>query len=637
MNSAGNNNVGAGPPADQSGNPTDVGGGVPPISGAFEGTPDFSSGDPGFGPNINDAVAALTDPLFGMQTAMNQAGLGNQLPTGIDPSQFQGGQQTAGGPATSFQSNQSAQQSPFGNDPGIQAIAKALMPQKDQSRVPQGPTWLQPQAPHPGPSAGPGQTDILSGSQHEGGYGLDQKTPAQQVQSRYPQPPPPTPMPRPRPESAPQFPFPQPRPAGAPQPEQFGPPNLDAPTPVRTVTLPASQTPGAAPPATAPPSAPPAAAPAQQQSPQNPIQAIFNALGIPPGVASTLAHIIRQVGPAYSGGPLPGRQIPLPQTPGSTPVRRPEETGTPGTPSDAQNFIASRGGHSAGEGAPNLNPEFADRVKKAAEAYEAETGKRAEFTEMGRSHERQAEYYEEYKHGGGISAPPYHSRHEKGNAVDVPHGDFQNWMHRNASRFGIQDLSNTSARADRNHFQMDPNFAGGSGGDEQPKQTTTDPGRYARALIERESSGNPRERTGSNRGLIQFGPQEERKYMHDIPPSQRHQRWAQLIGLQRESVDHTNILRRALGRDPTPAELYLTHQQGRGGGPALLTADANTPAWQVLRQFYRSDAIAQKAIKGNIPSDNPLRYIPVWQITAGQFRNMWNDQFTREYSMRNAG
>ena len=38
----------------------------------------------------------------------------------------------------------------------------------------------------------------------------------------------------------------------------------------------------------------------------------------------------------------------------------------------------------------------------------------------------------------------------------------------------------------------------------------------------------------------------------------------------RLTLDNRNSLRAALGRDPTPGELYLAHQQGAGGAAALL-------------------------------------------------------------------
>ncbi len=153
-----------------------------------------------------------------------------------------------------------------------------------------------------------------------------------------------------------------------------------------------------------------------------------------------------------------------------------------------------------------------------------------------------------------------------------------------------------------------------------------DPGYVAR-LFQIESGGNPNAVTGSNRGLGQFGPQEEAKY--GLSDANRADPAAQSAAVHREAIDHATALRKALGRDPTPGEQYLTHQQGIAGGPALLTADPGTPAWQALRPFYKSDAMARLAITGNIPGDHPLRGQDADKITAGDFRNLWVNKFER--------
>lgn len=125
----------------------------------------------------------------------------------------------------------------------------------------------------------------------------------------------------------------------------------------------------------------------------------------------------------------------------------------PGGGTQAQNFITQRGGHTAGAGAPQLDPQFASRVQQAAQAYEAETGQRATFGETGRSHEQQAEYYRRFRSGqGGRAAPPGQSRHEKGLAIDITEPRFQAWMHRNAWKFGLEGLP--PSLDDPNHFQM---------------------------------------------------------------------------------------------------------------------------------------------------------------------------------------
>jgi hypothetical protein len=144
-----------------------------------------------------------------------------------------------------------------------------------------------------------------------------------------------------------------------------------------------------------------------------------------------------------------------------------------------------------------------------------------------------------------------------------------------------------------------------------------------------ESNYSPGARTGSNRGLGQFGPQEERLY--GLNDSNRHLPEAQARALHREYQHHLPILRQALGREPQPWESYFTHQQGIGGGPALLRAHPGAPAWRVLTQFY-SSAKAKQAIEGNTLANHPLKRVPVEERTVEQFRQMWRDRFNREYN-----
>lgn len=150
---------------------------------------------------------------------------------------------------------------------------------------------------------------------------------------------------------------------------------------------------------------------------------------------------------------------------------------------------------------------------------------------------------------------------------------------------------------------------------------------YVARLFQIESGGNPNAVTGSNRGLAQMGPAEEARY--GITNANRADPAVQATATMREKAEHDAALRRALGRDPSPGESYLTHQQGIAGGPALLGADPSIPAWQAIRPFYKSDAMARLAITGNVPSDHPLYRQDADKITAGDFRNLWVKKFER--------
>ena len=149
---------------------------------------------------------------------------------------------------------------------------------------------------------------------------------------------------------------------------------------------------------------------------------------------------------------------------------------------------------------------------------------------------------------------------------------------------------------------------------------------YTNRLFHIESGNDPNvPATGSNRGLGQFSPDLERKY--GITDANRTSRAAQTSAVNQEAAEHYQMLSNKLGRPPTAAEMYLSHQQGQAGGPALLTASPDQPAWMAIRPYYGSDHMAQRAIGGNVPAGSPLSYVPSSQITAGDFRDMWSAKF----------
>jgi hypothetical protein len=127
------------------------------------------------------------------------------------------------------------------------------------------------------------------------------------------------------------------------------------------------------------------------------------------------------------------------------------------------------------------------------------------------------------------------------------------------------------------------------------------------------------------RGLFQFGPDQERRYgITDwTDRSQQERAFGQHVGWLSGQME------RRLGRPATDGELYLAHQQGIAGAPALLNAEAGTPAWRAIRRFYRSDAMAQRAVLGNIPRGHRLSRLPVDEISAADFAGMWTDRLDR--------
>jgi hypothetical protein len=84
---------------------------------------------------------------------------------------------------------------------------------------------------------------------------------------------------------------------------------------------------------------------------------------------------------------------------------------------------------------------------------------------------------------------------------------------------------------------------------------------------------------------------------------------------------NTQALTETLGRAPTPAEVYLAHQQGLGGAKALLSADPNMSAVDALRRAYNGDFVtATAAIVNNGGNAN---------MTAGEFVEKWNTKVAR--------
>lgn len=145
-------------------------------------------------------------------------------------------------------------------------------------------------------------------------------------------------------------------------------------------------------------------------------------------------------------------------------VRASIATGGGGTYESDMSFLRARGGHDARssnqEGA--LHPEMAARLAAAGRSYEQLTGKRANYGEMFRDRARQAEYYARYRSGrGGLAAPPGRSRHEGGEATDVPRGGFLDYLHRGGgAQHGLGFLKGSAFIKDPVHVQMERGFKG---------------------------------------------------------------------------------------------------------------------------------------------------------------------------------
>ena len=123
-----------------------------------------------------------------------------------------------------------------------------------------------------------------------------------------------------------------------------------------------------------------------------------------------------------------------------------------------------------------------------------------------------------------------------------------------------------------------------------------------------ESRGNPNASNPSGAdGLMQFMPGTAAAYglRHGVDTRDASKSIDAAARLARDNAAH---FRKTLGREPTPGEIYLMHQQGAGGATKLL----RNPAARAV------DVVGAKAVEQN--GGDP-------SMTAGQFADMWLSKF----------
>jgi len=140
-----------------------------------------------------------------------------------------------------------------------------------------------------------------------------------------------------------------------------------------------------------------------------------------------------------------------------------------------------------------------------------------------------------------------------------------------------------------------------------------------RKIIQIESSGRPNERTGSYRGLMQLSPEEFAKYggrgnIYD--PEQN------IAAGVRKIVAEANQFRQRYGREPTPQDIYMVHQQGPSGYAAHMANPSGT-AWENIKSFYSSPERAKEAIWGNIPDTLKPRFGSVENVKSSDLTGIY--------------
>jgi len=132
------------------------------------------------------------------------------------------------------------------------------------------------------------------------------------------------------------------------------------------------------------------------------------------------------------------------------------------------------------------------------------------------------------------------------------------------------------------------------------------PSGYLARTMQIESGGdtNARNPNSSAKGPFQFIDSTASAYGLEDPFDLE----ASADAAARLARDNAAILREALGREPTAAELYLAHQQG-GGGARKLLANMDAPATSV---------VGEEAVKLNAGDPN---------MTAGDFASLWLNKY----------
>jgi hypothetical protein len=133
------------------------------------------------------------------------------------------------------------------------------------------------------------------------------------------------------------------------------------------------------------------------------------------------------------------------------------------------------------------------------------------------------------------------------------------------------------------------------------------PADYLMRSAQIESGMNPAAQNpnSSAGGLFQFIDPTWNQYGRGAPKSDA---TANTDAMARFTVDNRNRFRTTFGRDPSPGEMYLMHQQGAGGAINLLR-NPGAPA---------SSVVGDKAIALNAGQPG---------MTAGDFANLWTKKF----------
>lgn len=141
-----------------------------------------------------------------------------------------------------------------------------------------------------------------------------------------------------------------------------------------------------------------------------------------------------------------------------------------------------------------------------------------------------------------------------------------------------------------------------------------------------ESGGDPSmpENAGHNAGLMQLSPD----IVQQFGGGDRMNAYDASKITAREYASFQKQFTAQFGRPATDAELYLMHQQGAGGLPALVK-NPSAVAWQVLLPFYQKykdpAAMAKSAVWDNMMPEMRAKFPGgVNTVTSADFVTQWN-------------
>ena len=144
-------------------------------------------------------------------------------------------------------------------------------------------------------------------------------------------------------------------------------------------------------------------------------------------------------------------------------------------------------------------------------------------------------------------------------------------------------------------------------------------------IKEVESSGNPDKVKGSYKGLYQLDDKEFRKYGGTgsiFDPEQN------TLAAGAKMIDENQRVQDKLGRELSPVEQYMVHQQGVAGALAHL-ANPDQLAWKNFQSASGwSDARAKEAVWGNMTPEMKNQFgNDVNNVTSRDFTRLWEDRY----------